>query len=156
MWQNVDVLRENARPCPTASALEILGEKWSLLVVRELALGVRRFDAIARNTGAPRDILTARLRRLEAEGVLEKRLYQEHPPRYEYHLTPAGKALRPLLLMLALWGQEWTDDAPVVAVTHSCGAPLQLVPTCRACSEEVRASRDVSLQYVGDWEASRS
>lgn len=152
----VNVLRENARPCPTATALEILGEKWSLLVVRELALGVCRFDAIARNTGAPRDILTARLRRLETEGVLEKRLYQEHPERYEYHLTKAGKALRPLLLMLAQWGQQWTDDAPAVAVTHSCGAPLELVPTCRACGEEVRASRDVSLQYVGDWEASRT
>jgi DNA-binding HxlR family transcriptional regulator len=152
----VNVPRENARPCPTATALEVLGEKWSLLVVRELALGVRRFDAIQRNTGAPRDILTARLRRLEAEGVVERRLYQEHPERFEYHLTEAGKALRPLLLMLAQWGQTWTADAPSVEMRHSCGKSLELVPTCRACGEEVRAGRDVTLRYAGDWEATGS
>ncbi|HXR11291.1 MAG TPA: helix-turn-helix domain-containing protein [Gaiellaceae bacterium] len=144
--------REHVRPCPTATALEVLGEKWSLLVVRELALGVRRFDAIQRNTGAPRDILTARLRRLEAEGVLEKRRYQEHPERFEYHLTDAGKALRPLLLMLAQWGVRWAAEAPIVEVTHSCGERLELVPTCRACGEEIRAGHDVTLRYVGDWE----
>ena len=79
-----------------ATALEVIGEKWSLLVVRELALGVHRFDRIARNTGAPRDILTARLRRLEAAGVLEKRRYQERPERFEYHLTAAGAPVRRL------------------------------------------------------------
>ena len=67
------------RPCSIAAALTFLGEKWSLLVVRELALGVHRFDEIQRNTGAPRDILASRLRRLEAAGVLEKRQYQERP-----------------------------------------------------------------------------
>ena len=86
----------------------MLGEKWSLLVVRELALNVHRFDQIAKNTGAPRDILTSRLRRLEAEGVLEKRLYQEHPPRHEYYLTEAGDELRPILLSLSQWGERWT------------------------------------------------
>jgi len=89
-----------------AEAMSFLGEKWAFLVVRELALGVHRFDAIARNTGAPRDILTSRLRRLEAEGVLEKRLYQERPQRYEYRLTPAGHELRPILLSLAEWGAK--------------------------------------------------
>src|SRR5712691_11613079 len=82
------------RSCSVAAALGVIGEKWSLLVIRELAWGVHRFDAIARNTGAPRDILTSRLRRLEAAGVLEKRRYQERPPRFDYHLTPAGHELR--------------------------------------------------------------
>src|SRR5262245_66563345 len=70
---------EFPRPCSIAAALTVLGEKWSLLVVRELALGVHRFDQIQRNTGAPRDILTSRLRRLEEAGVLEKRPYQARP-----------------------------------------------------------------------------
>ncbi len=69
------------RPCSVADALSVIGEKWSLLVIREIALGSRRFDAIARNTGAPRDVLTNRLRRLEATGVVEKRQYQERPER---------------------------------------------------------------------------
>src|SRR5437764_7489538 len=97
------------RPCSIAAALTVLGEKWSFLVVRELALGVHRFDQIARNTGAPRDILTSRLRRLEAEGVLEKRQYQERPQRFEYRLTEAGDELRPILLSLAQWGDKWTS-----------------------------------------------
>ena len=78
------------RPCSVEAALSVIGEKWSLLVVRELAFGVHRFGSIVRNTGAPRDILTSRLRRLEAAGVVEKRQYLEHPPRFEYHLTQSG------------------------------------------------------------------
>src|SRR5690242_13910463 len=92
------------RVCSIASALGVLGEKWSLLVVRELALNVHRFDQIQRNTGAPRDILTSRLRRLEEAGVVEKRQYQEKPVRFDYHLTAAGDELRPILLALSQWG----------------------------------------------------
>jgi DNA-binding HxlR family transcriptional regulator len=145
--------REDVRPCSMATALEVIGEKWSLLVVREAALGVNRFDAIARNTGAPRDILTARLRRLEAAGVLEKRLYQERPERYEYHLTRAGKELRPILLSLAQWGERWGGDQNRVEWIHSCGEPLELVHTCRACGEEVRGG-DVMPHYLdAPWNA---
>ena len=135
------------RPCSVAAALGVIGEKWSLLVIRELAFGVHRFDAIARNTGAPRDILTNRLRRLEAAGVLEKRQYQERPPRSEYHLTRAGQELRPVLLSLAQWGDRWAVDAPTTAFVHICGAELELVHTCRACGGEVtgRDLRAVSL-----------
>jgi DNA-binding HxlR family transcriptional regulator len=125
------------RPCSIAAALTVLGEKWSLLVVRELALNVHRFDQIARNTGAPRDILTSRLRRLEAEGILEKRCYQEHPPRYEYHLTEAGGELRPILLALAQWGERWTPQASAYRWVHSCGEEVDLVHTCDACGEPV-------------------
>ena len=75
------------RVCSVAGALDVIGEKWSLLVVRELILGVHRFNEIATNTGAPRDILTARLRRLEELGVVERRAYSDRPPRYEYVLT---------------------------------------------------------------------
>lgn len=124
------------RPCSIAAALTVLGEKWSLLVVRELALGVHRFDQIARHTGAPRDILTSRLRRLEVEGILEKRCYQEHPPRHEYHLTPAGDELRPILLSLAQWGERWTQ-VPAARWVHTCGHEVDVVHTCEACGGEV-------------------
>jgi DNA-binding HxlR family transcriptional regulator len=124
------------RACSIAAALTILGEKWSLLVVRELALNVHRFDQIQRNTGAPRDILTNRLRHLEAEGVLEKRQYQDRPVRFDYHLTPVGDELRPILLSLAQWGDRWTAQTGPTWV-HSCGADLELVHTCEACGGEV-------------------
>jgi DNA-binding HxlR family transcriptional regulator len=125
------------RSCTIAASLAVIGEKWSLLVVRELSLGVHRFDAVQRNTGAPRDILTSRLRRLEAEGVIEKRLYQEHPPRYEYRLTRAGNELRPILLALAEWGDRWTSEHTHAHWTHTCGAELELQHTCAACGGEV-------------------
>ena len=88
------------RECAVAAALDVVGEKWSLLVIRELFLGCRRFSEMAANTGAPRDILTARLRRLEELGVITRREYSAHPPRYEYLLTDAGKDLRPVIVAL--------------------------------------------------------
>ena len=92
------------RPCSVAAALNLIGEKWTLLAVREITFGNKRFDAIAKNTGAPRDRLAARLRTLEAAGVVERRLYSEHPPRYEYELTQAGQELRAVLTVLRGWG----------------------------------------------------
>ncbi len=135
------------RPCSVAAALAVIGEKWSLLAIRELAFGVHRFDAIARNTGAPRDILTSRLRRLEAAGVLEKRQYMERPARFEYHLTQAGEELRPVLLSLAQWGDRWAADAPSTVFVHTCGAELELVHTCRACGGEV-TGRDLRARSL--------
>jgi DNA-binding HxlR family transcriptional regulator len=140
MWHTagVDPVTDPApRICSIAAALTVLGEKWSLLVVRELALNVHRFDQIQRNTGAPRDILTSRLRRLEAEGVLEKRQYMERPVRYDYHLTPAGDELRPILLSLSQWGERWTAQENTTTWVHSCGAEVELVHTCEACGGEV-------------------
>lgn len=136
------------RPCSAAAALQLVGEKWSLLVVRELLFGVRRFDAIARNTGAPRDRLTARLRSLEEAGVVSRKAYQERPPRYEYHLTEAGRDLAPVLFALFSWGDKWLFDEPP-AVLHHRGPdghehhmPLGAPPVCPTCEEQVRM-RDV-------------
>jgi DNA-binding HxlR family transcriptional regulator len=125
------------RSCTIAASLAVVGEKWSLLVIRELSLGIHRFDAIQRNTGAPRDILTARLRRLEEEGVIEKQLYELHPPRYEYRLTKAGDELRPILLALAEWGDRWTGEHAHASWLHECGAELDLKHTCSVCGGEV-------------------
>jgi hypothetical protein len=81
--------------------------------------------------------LTARLRRLEETGVLERRQYQERPVRFGYHLTPAGKELRPILLALNAWGEKWTEQENEFQWVHECGEPLDLAHTCRACGGEV-------------------
>jgi len=125
------------RACSIAASLAVIGEKWSLLVIRELAVGNHRFEGIASKTGAPRDILTSRLRRLESEGVVEKRLYQEKPERFEYWLTTAGDELRPILLALGEWGDRWTDEHTRMHYVHECGHELELRHTCAACGGDV-------------------
>jgi DNA-binding HxlR family transcriptional regulator len=135
------------RPCSVAAALSLVGEKWALLAIREITFGNRRFDVIARNTGAPRDRLAARLRALEAAGVVERRRYSEHPPRYEYALTAAGEDLRPVLTALRSWGDKWAVDEPPAAFGHSCGHDLDAAVVCRHCGEEVRAG-DVELRVL--------
>src|SRR3954453_16789739 len=104
------VERPRPRVCPIARSLEVVGEKWSLLALREVFLGVRRFDGIVARTGAPRDVLTARLRTLVEAGVLERVQYSERPPRYEYHLTETGRDLQPVLLTLMEWGNRYLSD----------------------------------------------
>lgn len=125
------------RPCPIAAALGVIGERWSLLAIRELGYGVHTFDRIARFTGASRDILTDRLRKLEAAGVVERRRYNEHPPRFEYHLTEAGRDLFPVLLSLREWGERWALDEPSASFGHDCGHPLAVDAVCRHCGVPV-------------------
>jgi DNA-binding HxlR family transcriptional regulator len=92
--------------CPIADALQLVGDKWALLALRELGLGVTKFNDICVNTGAPRASLTARLRELEESGLVERRRYSEHPPRDDYVLTAAGRDLGPVLRELRLWGER--------------------------------------------------
>lgn len=98
------------RPCPIAAALEVVGDRWSLLIVREIGLGSHRFTDIQRGTGAPRDRLTARLKALVDNGILTKEGYSDAPPRYAYRLTDAGRALSPVLKALYGWGDRWASD----------------------------------------------
>ena len=94
------------RPCPIAAALELVGERWALLVVREIALGATHFSDIVQGTGAPRDRIAARLKALESAGVVVRSPYQSAPPRYEYRLTESGHALIPVLDALLAWGKD--------------------------------------------------
>ncbi|KAA0083390.1 transcriptional regulator [Mycolicibacterium sp. P9-64] len=94
------------RPCPIAAAVEVVGERWALLVVREIALGATRFSDIIRGTGAPRDRIAARLKALTAAGVITKVPYQSAPARDEYQLTESGRALIPVLDALLEWGKH--------------------------------------------------
>jgi DNA-binding HxlR family transcriptional regulator len=93
------------RPCPIAAALELVGERWALLVVREIALGATHFSDIVAGTGAPRDRIAARLKALESAGVVARSPYQSAPTRYEYRLTASGEALIPVLDALLAWGK---------------------------------------------------
>jgi DNA-binding HxlR family transcriptional regulator len=94
------------RACPIDRALRILGDRWSLVVIREVFRGNHRFEEIYARSGAPRDILAGRLRRLVDEGILERRPYNESATRFEYHLTSKGASLRTVLLALGEWGEE--------------------------------------------------
>jgi DNA-binding HxlR family transcriptional regulator len=100
------------RVCSIADALELVGDRWSLLILRELGFGVRRFNDIRVNVGAPRETLTSRLRKLEEVGVITRRRYSEHPPRDEYVLTDAGEALSPVLRSLREWGERYATPRP--------------------------------------------
>jgi DNA-binding HxlR family transcriptional regulator len=133
------------RPCSVAAALGILGERWSLLAVREIGYGVHRFARIAAYTGASRDMLADRLRKLESAGIVERRRYSEHPPRFEYHLTQAGRDLFPVLLALRQWGDKWAVDQPAVEFLHDCGQSLKVDLTCQHCGGPVTRDRLVAV-----------
>src|SRR6204780_129478 len=108
------------RACSIARALDIVGEKWALLAVREVFLGNRRFDEMIRRTGAPRDTLATRLRTLVGAGILERCQYAEHPARFEYRLTEAGRDLYPVIVTLMNWGDRHLDDGsgPPLVIEH--------------------------------------
>ncbi|WP_432856406.1 winged helix-turn-helix transcriptional regulator [Amycolatopsis sp. CA-161197] len=129
------------RECSIADALEVVGERWSLLALREIMLGERRFNQIAENTGASRDILAARLRKLVDAGVLEKRQYENHPPRFEYLPTESAKALQPVLLALMQWGDRFIRQGPPPTVyEHECGEELRLKSVCAHCGEPIAST----------------
>jgi DNA-binding HxlR family transcriptional regulator len=129
------------RACSIARTLDVVGEKWALLAVREVFLGNRTFDEMARRTGAPRDTLAARLRTLAGAGILERRQYCERPARFEYHLTAAGRDLYPVIVTLMRWGDQYLagDDGPPLVLRHRCGHPVQAQVVCQACGEPLEA-----------------
>jgi DNA-binding HxlR family transcriptional regulator/peroxiredoxin len=105
--------------CAIAQALEVVGDWWTLLVVRDIARGVHRFDALQRELGVSTKVLTERLKLLVSHGVLTKDPYSEHPPRYEYRLTAAGRGLLPVLVALQDWGSTWVlGDGTTSATTR--------------------------------------
>jgi DNA-binding HxlR family transcriptional regulator len=131
---------DEPRVCSIADALEILGDRWSLLVVRECSYGVHRFNDIQRNTGAATDILTSRLKRLDAAGIIRREPYSTRPLRYEYFLTEAGMELFPVLLALREWGERQLHPGmdPQNPVWHDCGAELHVEPACQACHKVIK------------------
>jgi DNA-binding HxlR family transcriptional regulator len=121
--------------CTIAAALEIVGEKWTFLVLREAFNGVRRFDDMQRRTGAPRQVLSNRLSQLVAEGILHRVPYREEGqrPRSEYRLTEKGVELFPVIAALLAWGDKYSawPGGPAVELTHrDCGAPVSVELAC--------------------------
>jgi DNA-binding HxlR family transcriptional regulator len=128
--------------CSIARSLELIGERWTLLIVRDIFRGQRRFDALQRDLGIARNVLANRLDRLVEEEILVKRRYQERPPRYEYMLTEKGIDLWPVLVSLVKWGDrhEPGGDGPPVVVRHrDCGGEIDDHFTCEECGERVWA-----------------
>jgi DNA-binding HxlR family transcriptional regulator len=125
--------------CSVARSLDVVGEKWALLAVREIFLGNRRFDEMVRRTGAPRDTMAARLRTLVEAEILERRQYSEHPARHEYFLTEAGKDLYPVIITLREWGDRhmWGPEGPPTVFEHSCGHALTSRLVCESCGDPV-------------------
>jgi DNA-binding HxlR family transcriptional regulator len=130
--------------CSVAQCLEVVGEWWSMLILRDVFLGISRFDQFHERLGISRNILNQRLNRLVEAGVLTKVPYQEHPPRYDYRLTDKGRDLWPVLNAMRQWGDKYeAPDGPPLVVTHkTCGHATQAVLTCSACGEPM-GPRDV-------------
>jgi DNA-binding HxlR family transcriptional regulator len=99
--------KTSASACPIARALDVLGDAWSMLILRDAAVGLTRFDEFRKSLGIAPTMLTKRLAALTEEQLLEKRLYSERPPREEYLLTEAGRAYLPVLFMIGAWGRKY-------------------------------------------------
>ena len=118
-------------------ALGLVGERWTLLILRETFLGTRRFDDFQRNLGIARNVLQTRLERLVAEGVLKRERYQERPERFAYKLTRKGVDLWPVLVSLMKWGDKYTaPNGPPVVMRHvGCGGEIDDRRICTACGK---------------------
>ncbi|MFJ9817426.1 winged helix-turn-helix transcriptional regulator [Streptomyces sp. NPDC101151] len=135
-------------PCSIARAIDLLGDHWTPLVVREAFYGISRFDEFQQELGIARNTLTDRLRRLVDEGVLEKRPYEAEPPRYDYVLTEKGRDLFAVLAAMSRWGDRWLageEGVPVVFHHHTCGHDATAEVVCSMCRKPLR-SQDTSMR----------
>ena len=122
--------------CSIARALEVVGERWTLLILRDAFLGVRRFDDFQRDLGVARNVLNTRLQRLVEHGLLDRRRYQERPERFEYRLTDMGRDLLPAIVSLMHWGDTWLagESGPPTILRHrGCGGAVSARCTCETC-----------------------
>jgi DNA-binding HxlR family transcriptional regulator len=130
--------------CSIARTLEVVGEWWSLLILRDAFRGITRFDDFQQNLGIARNVLTTRLNTLVEHGILERSRYQEHPPRYEYRLTERGLDLFPVIASLLRWGDKWAagrEGPPLVLVHEDCGHDAKPVLTCSHCGSKLAVER---------------
>ena len=144
----------DTQACSLARSLEVVGERWTLLILRDLVLGIHRYEELHRSLGIARNVLQARLERLTDEGVVEKRPYQEG--RFEYWLTPKGEELWPALMALLHWGdRHYAPHGPPRLARHTdCGGEVTESLTCAKCGERL-AAPDVSWEWGPGAEAAR-
>jgi DNA-binding HxlR family transcriptional regulator len=130
----------DSQVCSIAAALEVVGERWSLLIIRDVLLGLRRFGEIQSDLGIAKNVLQDRLERLVDQGVLERQLYQQRPERFEYRLTEKGLDLYPVIVSLMQWGDEYAAPAagpPVLLRHRGCGGALDSHRTCVECGAKL-------------------
>jgi DNA-binding HxlR family transcriptional regulator len=128
--------------CPMALSLEIIGERWTLLMVRDLMRGPRRFQELVDSlTGAAPTILSRRLKLLEARGIVTRRMYSDHPPRAEYELTQAGRELSTVIASLTIWGSKHLKTERVL-IHNKCDHPIEIAYRCGHC-DQVLGYRDI-------------
>ena len=146
--------------CPVARAETVVGERWTVLILRELFMGNHRFEELQAQTAATPQMVAARLKKLEADGLVKRRIYSKRPLRHEYHLTRKGKAFSPVLLALRAWGETWCKspkEGRAVRYTHrTCGKPAGLGPVCGSCGKPLRREdliAELNPAYRGEREA---
>lgn len=145
-WQLMLPRTYEHQVCSIARSLELIGDRWTLLIVRDAFRRVRRFDDFRAELGVAHNVLSDRLSRLTEAGVLERRRYQQRPDRYEYHLTQQGQDLWPVVMSLLFWGDRYLapDGPPVIPLHRNCGGHLTPQLNCADCGASL-ASRDVEL-----------
>jgi len=144
--------------CPVARSTLLVGDRWTILIIRELFAGCARFDEILAQTEATAQMLAARLKQMEAEGLIERRAYSQRPLRHEYLLTAMGRELYPIILAFRAWGETWCkrpDEPRAVHMIHrKCGTELGLDGRCPTCDELVAPS-DMESRQDPEWAEER-
>ena len=133
--------------CSIEATLRTVGDRWTLLILRDIFRGIKRFENIQKDLGIARNLLSKRLQHLVDNKVVERFLYQEKPNRYEYRLTSKGRALSPSLIALMQWGDEWCslEKPPVMLIHENCGSPLTHSVQCENCNRDVKPGEIRSL-----------
>lgn len=143
VWWIMGIDELDEQVCPVARTIAQIGDAWTLMVVRELFLGIRRFEEIRVHTGMSPQLLSRRLRELDASGIVARRPYQERPPRFEFVLTEKGLDLWPIIIALKAWGEHWAKparEAPLMSLTHkACGHSIEPVVACPDCGAHMNA-----------------
>jgi DNA-binding HxlR family transcriptional regulator len=137
----------SGQTCSIAATLELIGERWTLLIIRDAFLGIRRFDDFQRRLGIARNVLQSRLERLVDEGVLRRVEYQQRPRRFEYRLTSKGVDLWPVLVTLMKWGDKhaFPDGPPMIMRHVGCGGEVDDRRMCTECGKPLEA-KDVMVE----------
>lgn len=135
------------QPCSIARTLSVLGDRWTMLILRNCFLGIRRFDDFQSNLGVTRHVLSDRLKRLVENEILFKTPYLDRQERFEYRLTEKGRELYPILLSMGNWADKWMDQgrgAPVQYIHKTCGNVFKPVLTCSECGKPIYAKEVVA------------
>ena len=142
-WQQIDTMI-----CSVARTLSVVGDRWTMLIVRDVFLGIRRFETIQQDLGLTPHRLSDRLRKLVRDGILRRVAYQKHPPRFEYRLTEKGLDLYPVIVTMTEWGDRWMAGragVPVELVHRPCGHTIKPKLVCPGCELKIDA-RDMSAR----------